>query len=71
MINKFKEESFQKNNYLIVEKKTGEKETKLVHKEGTVYTKDGKKGQQDEYFLSDEKTSIFGYAFKYTIRVSK
>lgn len=71
MVNKFLEESLEKNNFAIIEKKTGKKETKLVHKEGTIYTKDGKKGEQDEYFLSDEKTAIFGSAFKYKIKVSK
>ncbi len=63
MFDKFQEESFKKNNYLVVEKKTGKKETILIHKEGdvTMIVKNEKRdGWQDEYFLPDEKTSIHG-----------
>jgi len=63
MFNKFKDEEFQKNNYLIVEKKTGKKETVVIHKVGAIdvmHKNEMKKGWQDEYFLSDEKTSILG-----------
>ena len=69
MLNKFTESNFEKHNYIILEKKTGKKENKLIHKTGPVII-NGKIRQQDEYFLSDGTTSFYG-GYHYTIKVSK
>lgn len=69
----FESDCWINKNFLIIEKITKKRETTLVHKQGKVFSSiDGRPGSQNEYFLSDEKTSIYGNSiYVYKVKVGK
>lgn len=65
----YREECWHNKKFIILEKTKGKAEKKLIHKYGQVIHPTKKiKGRQDEYFLSDGVTSIYGNS-RYIARI--